>query len=79
VLVGVDLEDPVAAAGVEAGVASVALDLPGAFNETRAVALCNCSRTVRRAVEQDNDFVGEAKAGKACAEPRFLVAGDNQR
>src|SRR5215813_8963029 len=58
-LVGIDFEDPIAATGVNAGVASRTLALPGAFDDTPGETERDFARAVAAAVEYDNDLVGE--------------------
>src|SRR5262249_37733948 len=56
-LVGVELEDPVAGAGGDAGVAPVAFDGPCPLDDLRAEALGDGARAVAAAVEYDDDLV----------------------
>ena len=59
VLVGIDLDDPVAAAGLDTAVAARAFDLPGAFDDARAGISRDLGRAVSGTIEHDDDLVGE--------------------
>src|SRR5829696_7497400 len=56
-LVGIDLDDPLAATGGDAGVAARAFALPGALEDAVGEAPRDVERTVLAAVEHDDDLV----------------------
>src|SRR3954467_1080322 len=62
-LVGVDFEDPVAAAGCDPSVAPFAFALPGALDNPIGKASGDLERSIVAAVEHDDDLAGEAEAG----------------
>ena len=78
-LVGVDLENPAVTAGCDAGVAPVALALPGALDQAVGELRGDSPRAVGAAVEHDDDLVGEAQALQARSELRRLVMDDDER
>src|SRR5689334_4879870 len=78
-LVGVDFENPFAAAGGDAGVAARPLAFPGALDDPVGELAGDLRRAVVAAVEHDDDLVGEGEPGEAVAELGLLVAGDHQR
>ena len=71
-LVGIDLENPVAGAGIDAGVAARAFQLPGALDSR---SLCAArSRGSRRCIDRaPPHFVGERELVQAVRQPRFFV------
>src|SRR5271169_6749522 len=78
-LVRVDLQNPIAAAGVDARHAPRPFDLPGTFEDARAVAQSDRLRAVRAAVEDHDDLIGETQAIETFGELVFLVARHHER
>ncbi len=79
-LVGVDLEDPVGRAGVDAGIAPLALDVPASFEQAVGVAAGDLARPVGAFVEHDDDLVREAQRVEAIGELLlFVVCHDEGR
>src|SRR6266481_6797284 len=70
--VGIDLEDPFAAAGVDPGVAARPFPLPGALDETLGKAQRDLARAIAAAVEHDDDLVGKAETGETVRELAFF-------
>ena len=68
-----------AAARRDAGVAPVAFQRPGAFDQPVGEPRGDLLRAVGAAVEHDHDLVGEAQTFEAIGEPRLLVMDDHQR
>src|SRR6185437_453878 len=77
-LVGIELEDPVAAAGFDAVIAAPALERPGAFDDLVGGGARDGRRPVGAAVEQDDDLVAESHRGEAGGEIRLLIMGDDE-
>ena len=77
-LVGVDLENPVAGAGVDSGVPPVAFQGPGALDDQGGVPLRDRPRAVGAAVENDHPLVGEREGAETVVELRLLVVRDHQ-
>ena len=77
-LVGIDLEDPVAAAGVDPGVAARPFPLPGAFDEPLGKTESDIARPVAAPVEHDDDLVGKAERSEAVGELAFLIADHDE-
>ena len=67
-LVGIDFEDPVAAAGVDPGMAARPLALPAAFDQAIGKRPGDLARAVAAAVEDDDDLVGKAEPAKTIGE-----------
>ena len=61
-LVGIDLENPLAAAGVDPGMPARPLALPRALDQAIGKAERDVARAVTAAVEHDDDLVGEPEA-----------------
>src|SRR5205823_10127544 len=78
-LIGVDLEDPRAAAGGDPGVAPPALAFPGALDDVIGEPPRDLARAVLAAIEHDDELVGEAEPRQAFGELRLLVARDDER
>ena len=78
-LVGIDLDDPFAMAGGDAGVASRAFALPRAFDDVVGEVARDIARPVGAAVEHDDDLVGEFQARQAFGELRGFVMRDDKR
>src|SRR5207253_3019981 len=68
-LVSVDLDDPVAAAGVDPGVPARPFPLPRALNEPIGRAPRDLTGSVAAAVEHNDDFVGKTERGEAVGAP----------
>src|SRR5262249_59818737 len=77
-LVGIDFEDPLAAARVDAGMAAGPLPLPGPFDKAVGGPQRDLARAVAAAVKHDDDFIGDVEARKAIGELVFLVMCDDQ-
>ena len=77
-LVGVDFENPVAAAGGDPGVAARPFPLPSPFDDAVGEPAGDLARPVGAAVEQDDDLVGKAQTGEAVGELRLLVMRDDE-
>ncbi len=78
-LVGIDLDDPGAAAGVDPGMAARTFALPRALDDVVGEAGGDFARAVAAAVEHDDQLVGKAEAGEAVGKLGLLVAGHDQR
>src|SRR5271167_2169633 len=76
-LVGIDFEDPVAAAGIDPGVPARPLALPGALDKAIGKAPRYLARAVETAIEHDHDLVGKAKTRKAIGELTFFIPDDD--
>src|SRR5438477_12696149 len=61
-LVGVDLDDPLATAGGNAGIAARTFALPGALDDFVGEFAGDVRRAVGAAIEHDDDLVGEGEA-----------------
>src|SRR5579862_3800523 len=66
-LIGVDLDGPVAMAGVEAGIAARALELPSPLDDPHATRARNRGRAVGRAIEHHHDLIRESETIEAGA------------
>ena len=77
-LVGIDLEYPLAATGLYAGIPPVALDRPIAVDQTIGEPRGNIARAVGAVIEQHDNLVSKGKPLQAVGKLSFLVAnGDN--
>ena len=76
--VGIDLQDPVAGAGGDAGIAALALQLPAAFQQRApwARAISALASVLRSSTTTTSSAPAEAR--QAGRQPRRLVAGDHQ-
>src|SRR5579859_137421 len=77
-LVGIDLDDPVAAAGVDAGIAARTFQFPGAFDQAVGELAGDGLAGVGAFVEHDDDLVGEAQSFEAGGQAAFLIMGDHE-
>ena len=77
-LVGVELEDPVAAAGGDAGVAPRAFEHPGTLDDAVGMGAGDLGRAVGAAVEHNHQLVAEPHRRQAGGEIVLLVMGDDQ-
>ena len=83
-LVGVHLQNPVAGAGIDAGIATLAFQLPGAFQHAGGAAPAqrpagDGAASVGAAVEHHHQLVGRRQALQAGGQARRLVPGHHQR
>src|SRR5271169_3200858 len=76
-LVGIDFENPVAAAGVDPGMPARPLALPGALDQAIGKASRYLARAVTTAIKHDDDLVGKTHTGKAIGELTLFVPDDN--
>ena len=76
-LVGIDFENPVAAAGVDPGVPARPLALPGALDQAIGKAPRYLPRAVTTAIEHDDDLVGKVDTGKAIGKLTLFVPDDD--
>ncbi len=74
-LVGVDLQDPFTAAGLDAGSAPVALDRPGALDGPVGEPQGDVPGAVGATIEHDHGLVAERQRAQALVEPGLLVVG----
>ena len=78
--VGIDLEDPVAGTGGDAGIAALALQLPAAFQHAGAMQRAIAGACIRAAVEDDDDSSarGEAASQSQAGSRASLLRADYQ-
>src|SRR5262249_2857652 len=77
-LVGIDFEDPVTAAHVDAGVTARPFPLPSTFDEAVGEPVSDLARPIGAAVEDDNDLIGKAQTAQAFGQLPLLVV-DNDK
>src|SRR3954447_26645497 len=76
--VGIDFENPIAAARRDPGIAPLPFALPGALNYPLGELPGYLGRGIIAEVEHDDDLVGKAEAGQAVGQLMFFVARDNE-
>src|SRR5262249_16743925 len=77
-LVGIDLENPVAAADVDPGMATRPFPLPGTFDEPFGKSASDLAGPVSASVEDDDDLVGKAQTSDAFGQLPLLVVDNDE-